>query len=299
MNSLTRRRFLRQSAALGAGAALLGPMGRSVFAAEKPGSKMRIGLVTYLWAKDWDLPTIIERCEKSKVLGVELRSTHAHGVEPEISQSQRKEVKARFDDSPVVFVGPGSAEEYHHADQDRLKQAIEDTKKFIVLSHDCGGSGVKVRPNNLPKEVPVEETIAQIARSLNTVGKFAADYGQEIRLEVHGQCSPPPLMNRIMEQVTEPNVGACWNCNGQDLQGEGFQHNFDLLKDDFGHTVHVREMNQGDYPYAELIENLVAMDYPGWVLLECRTKIEDPIAALVEQRKIFEELVARAQSERS
>jgi sugar phosphate isomerase/epimerase len=55
-------------------------------------------------------------------------------------------------------------------------------------------------------------------------------------------------------------------------------------------------MNMGDYPYAQLVENLVAMDYEGWILLECRTKIEDPIAALEEQRRIFHEMIARARA---
>ena len=43
--------------------------------APKPGSAMRFGLVTYQWGRDWDLPTLIENCEKTRVLGVELRTT--------------------------------------------------------------------------------------------------------------------------------------------------------------------------------------------------------------------------------
>ena len=75
----TRRGFLKQS--LAAGAALAAAPLAELAAADKPGSKMRFGLVTYLWAKDWPLPTLIANCEKSKVLGVELRTTHKHGVE--------------------------------------------------------------------------------------------------------------------------------------------------------------------------------------------------------------------------
>ena len=36
-----------------------------------------------------------------------------------------------------------------------LKKNIEETKAFIRLCHDVGGSGVKVRPNGLPAGVPV------------------------------------------------------------------------------------------------------------------------------------------------
>ena len=126
----SRRSFLKES--LAAGTLLTLPvLGTDLLAMEvQKKSKMKLGLVTYLWAKDWDLPTTIANCTKSGISGVELRSTHAHGVEIDISKSQRLEVKKMFDDSPVDFVGPGSAEEYNDPDPARLKQAIEDTKKF-------------------------------------------------------------------------------------------------------------------------------------------------------------------------
>ena len=54
---------------------------------------MRFGLVTYLWAQDWDLPTIIANCEKTGFRGVELRTQHAHKVETSLNAAQRAEVK--------------------------------------------------------------------------------------------------------------------------------------------------------------------------------------------------------------
>ena len=90
----------------------------------------------------------------------------------------------------MVNVGIGSNECYDNPDPDVLKKAIEATKAFVKLSHDVGGSGVKVKPNSFHKGVDHNTTIEQIGKSLNIVGAFAADYGQQIRLEVHGQCSP-------------------------------------------------------------------------------------------------------------
>jgi sugar phosphate isomerase/epimerase len=297
MSATTRRRFLKRSLSMGAAALAAGPLTRRLArAADKRGSKMRLGLVTYLWAKDWDLPTLIASCEKADVLGVELRTTHAHGVEPSLSAPERREVKKRFADSPVVFVGPGTNEAFHYAEPDKLKACIEASKAFIKLSHDCGGSGVKVKPNDLPKDVAPEKTIEQIGKSLNLLGAFGADYGQEIRLEVHGRCAPLPIMKAIMDVADHANVGVCWNSNAQDLEGEGLEHNFNLVKDRFGTTAHVRELNVGDYPYQQLMDLLVKMDYDGWILLECRTDPEDKVAAIVEQRKVFEQMIAKAQA---
>ena len=61
---------------------------------------MKLGLVTYLWAKDWDIPTIIKNCTETNILGVELRVDHAHGVNLRHDTAEREEVKKQFDDIP-------------------------------------------------------------------------------------------------------------------------------------------------------------------------------------------------------
>jgi hypothetical protein len=40
----------------------------------------------------------------------------------------------------------------------------------------------------------------------------------------------------------------------------------------------------------------VKVDYHGWILLECRTNPEDRVAALIEQRKVWEEMIGKAQA---
>jgi sugar phosphate isomerase/epimerase len=296
MHISSRREFIKQSLGLGALALAASPMSDSLlFAAEKPGSKMKIGLVTYLWGQDWDLPTLLANCAKAKILGVELRTQHKHGVEPTLNDAQRKEVRKRFADSPVAFIGPGTNECFDNPDPAKLALSIEKAKSFVKLSHDCGGSGVKVKPNDFHANVPHKKTIEQIAASLNVLGSFAADYGQSIRLEVHGSCAELPTIKQIMDIATEKNVGVCWNCNEQDLQGNGLESNFNLVKDRLGDTAHVRELNIGNYPYQELMNLFVKIDYPGWILLECRTKPKDLVAAMIEQRDIWQKMIAKAQ----
>ena len=126
------------------------------------------------------------------------------------------------------------------------------------------------------------------------MGAYGADYGQRIRVEVHGRGSSElPVMKAIMDVADHQNVGVCWNCNGEDLAGEGLEANFNLVKDRFADTVHIREMNMGDYPYAKLMQLMVAMDYQGWILLEARTKPKDKVQAMLEQRQLFEKLIGK------
>ncbi len=290
MQFSNRRQFIQQSAAAGAFCALSArPF--TLFASDSD-KKMRLGLVTYLWGKDMDLRTLIEACEKSGVLGLELRTQHKHGVEPSLSKSERKDVKKRFADSPVELVGYGSNAQFHEDDPAAVRQNIELAKQFVNLMHDCGGTGVKVKPNDLVKGVPHEKTIAQIGRSLNHLAAYAADYGQEIRVEAHGRgTSELPIMKAIFDVADHPNVGVCWNSNDVDVKGEGLEHNFNLVKERFGDTVHIRELNVGSYPYAKLMKMFVEMKYKGWILLECRTNPKDKIKALSEQRDVFAKMI--------
>lgn len=260
-----------------------------------PGDNMRYGLVTYQWGNDWDLPTLIHNCEQSLCLGVELRTTHAHAVEPELSREQRQEVSSRFADTPVALVGIGSNERYDNPDPAVVQKAIERTKQFIVLSHDVGGSGVKVKPDRFYDDIPREKTISQIGAALNELGAFAAGWGQQIRLEVHGQCAQLSTIRAIMDIADNPNVAVCWNSNAQDLEEPGLEHNFNLVRERFGATLHVRELESEDYPYDKLMNLLVRSDYNGWVMLEASSKPADRVVALAGQVRRFYEMRAEIQ----
>jgi len=296
MTHFDRRDFLRSTAAMGAAQFGLGALTRATCAADAKATaappKMRFGLVTYMWGADWDLPTLLRNLETAQTYGVELRTQHAHGVDPEISSGKRQEVRQRFADSPITLVGLGCNECFHHVDPKVLAASIERAKAFIQLGHDVGGSGVKVKPNDLPKEVPQEKTVEQIGKSLNLLGAYAADLGQQLRLEVHGQCAPLPIIASIMQVADHPNVRVCWNGNDQDLQGDGLEHNFHLVEKRLGDTLHAHDLGGKKYPYAKLFELLKGAHYRGWVLIEASDQPPDRVAALIEQRKIFEKLAS-------
>jgi hypothetical protein len=289
-NHMNRRGFLTAMGTLAATSALPYPT--------SPGSAAsgpHLGLVTYLWGKDMDLETLIDHCEKSGMGAVELRTTHAHGVEPSLNRQQRKAVKEHFANSPVKLLSLGTAEEYNHPEPVRLLQAMEDSRAFIDLARDVGAIGVKVRPNRLYPDIPHEKTIDQIARCLNELGAYAEGEGQEIYVEVHGEgTSRLPVIQAIFDRIEANNVGVCWNCNAEDLLAGGLEANFNLVVNRLGRTVHVRELDDAAYPYARLFRLLNSISYPGWVLLECRTDPADKLKALQRQQELFTELLQKA-----
>jgi len=264
--------------------------GAAEFRSSKRAAKMRFGLVTYMWGADWDLPTLLANCQRAGAEGVELRTGHAHRVEPSLTAAQRDEVKRRFADCPVQLVGLGSNEDFHDVDPHSLARSIGRAKEFIKLSYDIGSSGVKVKPNDLPEDAPRDNTIEQIGRSLNELAAYAANLGQEVRLEVHGGCAPLPIIANIMDVADHPNAVVCWNCNPQDLEGEGLEYNFRLVQRRLGTTIHVRDLEGDTYPYAKLIKLLKNIKYDGWLLLEASDPPPNRVAALAQQRRAFDRL---------
>ncbi|HXG47030.1 MAG TPA: sugar phosphate isomerase/epimerase family protein [Methylomirabilota bacterium] len=240
---------------------------------------MKLGLVTYNLAKDWDVGTIVKNCAAAGFAGVELRTTHAHGVEVSLSKAERAAVGRRFRDGGIELMGLGSAFDYHTPDPDKLKRDMAATRDYIVLAHDVGAGGIKVRPNGLPREVPVERTIEQIGRCLRELGEFGDQYGVAIRLEVHGAgTSLLPNIRRILDVADHKNVGVCWNSNPTDLEGAGFDHNFDLVKHRI-FTVHLRDLYLEDYPFRRLLARLNEAGFTGYCLAEIPPS-DDPVRVM-------------------
>ena len=230
---------------------------------------MNLGMVTYNLGRDWDIETLIANCEETGFAGVELRTTHAHGVEVNLSADERVAVKSRFADSAVELVGLGSAFEYDAVDPGELRSHIEGTKVYAQLAHDLGVGGVKVRPNKVHEDegIPLEQTLEQIGVSLRECGEFAADLGVQIRLEVHGRTTSDPVnIRKIIDYADHSNVFVCWNSNMTDLIEGSIDANFASLQKDI-RLVHITEL-WNEYPWTRLFELLRQADYDGFCLAE-------------------------------
>jgi len=284
------------SASAGAGVvASLGPGTSAQEPAARP-ARLRFGFTTYQWGQDWDLTTLITNLTQAEVYGAELRTSsgYAHGVELTLTDQQRREVRQRFADSPIQLVGLASGERMDWPEPEKLQAAIENSKAFVKLSHDLGGSGVRVFPNQFHPSVPREKTIEQIAHALDQVGRFAADYGQEVRLEAHGNAGDLPSIAAIMDQVRQPSVRVKLNSDARDAAE--FEQRFQRVKNRLAHTLHLHNLTDSRFPYALQARLLLAAGWDGWALLEASDKVTDRVAALIEQRQIWERLVRDAQA---
>jgi sugar phosphate isomerase/epimerase len=251
---------------------------------------MRLGLVTYQLGKDWDVPTLIEKLTALRYAGVELRTEHAHGVEDTLPGGARAEVRRRFADSPVELVGLGSTFEYHSLEPEVVRRNVEGTKRYCELARDVGAGGVKVRPNGHQEAagVPREQTLDQIGRALRECGQAAADNGVEIRLEMHGTVGDALDMRRVIDVADHPHVWLCWNSNARfDVDENGsVKSDLDLVRDKIG-LVHLHDLTDETYPWAELLRMLKGSGYAGYCLAECAPASSDPERVLQYFRSLY------------
>lgn len=266
MSTLARRSFLQSGLA-----ALPLALSAPAIAAPAPAGKsaLRLGTVTYNMGKDMPLDELIAFCETTGLEGVELRTTHKHGVEVTLDAAARATVKERFAASKVTLVGLGSAFEFHAKDPAVVKENVEGAKAYAQLAVDVGAPGIKLRPNGIHKDETIDQTCERIGKAWREVAAFAGDLGVQTRMEVHGTGTKDPKNIRKMLDVADhPNALVCWNSNtGEDDANGSIRANFDLLKDKIA-LVHINEIGVYQYPWQELFDLLAESGYSGFCLAE-------------------------------
>jgi sugar phosphate isomerase/epimerase len=275
-----RRHFL-QTSSLAAAALAVPAAAKPTNATKAKMPQFRLGLVSYNLAALWDLPTLLRVCKNAGISPVELRTTHKHGVEPSLSKEQRNEVRKRFADAGIDIWGCGTTCEFHSPNAAEVKKQMETCKRFVALVADLGGRGVKVRPNALPNDVPVEKTLERIGKSLIPCGKAAEDAGVEIWVEVHGRgTAHPPHMKTIMEHCGHRSVGLTWNSNSSDIKAGSIAESFNLLWP-WIRSCHINELYKdaaGVYPYRELFRLFRQRGYDRATLCEVGRTVADEAA---------------------
>lgn len=245
---------------------------------------LKLGLMSYNLAKDWDIETIIKNCSETGFEHVELRTTHAHGIEVTTPKQERIDVRKRFEDAGIkLSLASGFA--YHWDDPQKLKEQIEGTKEYTLLGEDLGAIGIRVFPNAVVEGVPEEQTFEQIGKALAEVGQFGFDHGVDIRLCVHGRGTDyVAKIKKMIDYSASPYVYVNWNCSPHDADPPGLEANFNLIKDRI-RNIHMHEFYE-DYPYRQFFQLLKKENYQGYCDAEIAASPE-PIRIMHYYRTCF------------
>ncbi len=257
---------------------------------------MKLGMVTYNMGKDMSCDALITFCKSVGLVGVELRTTHAHGVEVTLSQDERAAVRAKFEDAGVAIAGLGSAFDFHSNVPGEVEATIAASIEYAQLAADVGAPGIKVRPNAIPRGEDPEITFERIGKAWGKVAAAAADMGVEVWMEVHGheETRSLPNIRKMLDHADHPNALVCWNSNrGEEDESGSIKTNFDLVKHAIG-EVHITEIGVYQYPWQELFSLLKKINYTGYCLAEIQYNPE-PERFMRYYRTIFDLYTGRYQ----
>lgn len=230
----------------------------------------RLGMVTYQMGKDMTCDQLIDLCRKAGLAGVELRTTHAHGVEDSLSAAQRAEIRSRYNDAGVAIAGLGTAFEFHSRNDQKVRDNIVGAKAYAKLAAEVGAPGIKVRPNGVERGDDPQKAFERIGRALGEVARYASDLGVEVWLEVHGNEQTRNTSNiaTIIRHADHPNAKVCWNSNQGETDASGsIRAAFDAVRDFIG-EVHINEIGRPIYPWRELFDLLREIRFSGFCLAE-------------------------------
>jgi len=289
MKTKPARRTFIQTALLGTAAFTTGisnaTASKMSFGLEKRNPHLKLGLMTYNLGKDWNIDTIIKNCTETGYVHAELRTTHKHGVEISLSKLERAEVKKKFKDSSLEAISLASAFQYWYPDAAELKKNIEGTKEYLQLAADVGAIGIRVFPNASAENVSSEKMLKQTGEALAEVGEFGHNLGVDVRVCVHGLgTGNVPTIKKILDYSKSDHVYVNWNCMDSDVEGEGLEKNFNMIKDRI-RGVHIHEF-YSNYPYRAFLKLLRESGYKGYCNSEIDTSCE-PVRLMKYYRELF------------
>src|SRR5262245_20468140 len=112
---------------------------------------MRLSLLTYNMARNWELPKIVEIAQQGGFAGIEFRAEakHKHGVELEASAPTRREIRERIEDAYLEIACIGLSSRFDTPDALRRGEVVERTKRHVELAADVGCGRLRVFGNDM------------------------------------------------------------------------------------------------------------------------------------------------------
>ncbi len=252
---------------------------------------MKLSIMTYQIAKDWDLDTYLQVAKRTGCAGVEFRVEldYKHGVELERTPEERQAIKAKCAEAGIDIACIATGCRFHFPEPEKRAEQVVLAKQYVQLAADLGCGRIRVFGNDLPADVEKRRVVGFVGNSLRDIAEFSEPLGVDVLLEMHGDFNDWRTATVAAEWANHQNVAIIYNCDQRDIvEGsvrdcfEGIQH---LLR-----HVHFHSL-LADYPYKELLSLLKGMDYQGYLSAELPAS-DDPETVMGLTAALMREYIA-------
>ncbi len=211
---------------------------------------MMLGAVTYNVLKDWDLETVITKLEQAGFEAVELRTAHAHGVEPKLTVPGTRPRRARGSKNrryacsasapPASYPQPGSGRppQEHRGDETLGRPGPRHRRLGRQGPPECPAEGRSAADHHRPHR-----------RGASRGRRLRRRPRVEIWLEVHGSehLRPARLRRHHARHAPRLRRPACWNSIRRGGQRK-HSRRFRTAHGAWIRNVHINELADPRYP---------------------------------------------------
>jgi len=281
------------------------------FATTSSGFKKYTPLLSFstLGCPDWNFETILNFAAENGYDAIEIRGIQRQLDLSKCAEFNNKEnihaTRKLIKEKKLRIIDLGSSAAMHYADAAERKKNLDEAKTFIQLAQQLNCPYIRVFPNNFPKEQEKNETIDLIAEGLLELGNYAKGTGVTVLMETHGDVVHSADIEKIMQTVSQPNVGLVWDVvNMWSVTKEPPAQVYAKLKKYIYHT-HIKDLKfvdgkeqcallgKGDTPIFEAIDILAKNRYKGYYSFEWEKlwnpEIEEPEIALADYAKVMKQ----------
>jgi len=256
-------------------------------------NKMKLGLMAYELAKDWDAETTAKMCKEGRMEAFEFFASpdYKQKIGLDMQPADAKKVRKAFGDANVAISGLAITERYDWPNVAQVKEAIAKTKQYVLLAVDIGAPRLRCLGDQLHTNEPKQWTVRRISDALREIVHYSAGLGVDVAFEMHGSFSNWEDALEVVKTVNHPRCYLVHNSQPENTPPDDFDRVFELLRPHIGH-VHLHDLLDPKYPYKKFLKKLRETNYEGTCSLELEPS-QDPTRVLHLTRALFEEYISK------
>jgi sugar phosphate isomerase/epimerase len=297
----TRRQFLKSTLAAGAGLAVATKPAAAIDPIQRPGqSHIRLSIAGYSYRKYLDLKIkpkppmnlddFIELAAAMNLDAVELTAYYF----AETSAEYLAHLKGNCSRLGLDVSGTAVGNNFCTSDPSKLKQQIEDVKKWVEHSSRLGAKTIRIFAGNVDKGDTEENARRRCIEAIQEACDYAGKFGIYLALENHGGIvTTIDQMLTVVQAVKHPWFGVNWD-TGNFISPDPYADLTRLAP--YAVTVQIkteiqrRGMKKEDSDLSRLIGILRSAGYRGYVALEYEAA-EEPKTAIPRHMETLKKLM--------